>query len=670
MAVRYGAELVNGAYLMALASPAFDFGTGDFTVTATLMTTSGCPVVTRRATGGAGWALSIDASGIVTFLTSDGGNLFAASSPQPQLLDGACHVLAGVRSGGALTLFVDGIEAASTSGPAVDVDNDLALSLGATQDTSAPFPRMTGMLLDVSVWATALSGAALDAATFGRVSGAEPGLRGAWSLNYTTADMSPFQNPANMVGPVLFMACISCVWAAGGNDFAFVRMGNNPNADEATAAGAMTLTQSRPVVVPAGAPALAVSIMAAADAPAFPAGVTLSITDPQGTRYSNDVNTPTLFVATSGGQPWALLAVDPLPGSWTIEVTAPSTAAFFVDVQVVPSADVVTTVEAALAPLYGTPALCRELHDTALLGGWLDVLTKVAVAALVGVTVAGLVVFSGGAALPAVAAGLAAFAAVTIGEAETMLPDVSTTSLPLASGGVAGLAGFVVAVDRLLLVDANVDADPATQLIYKRRDKVLYPYVTLSPFSRNQASLVADQDTRANVAAQLSGFTSGFATMSGHGMAFYLTGWYLTPNGPLQEVLTTGRYAPAEAAGKIFHMFACNCGYSGASPGLGIDLVNHGAVAFFGYSEPFQLPPAEYIVFCDCDIEIDKALIDGDDCATAYQRARAKYTAAISRYIANGDTLSAARLQANLNVLVAPSTNAAYGNPAARLQIT
>jgi hypothetical protein len=79
------------------------------------------------------------------------------------------------------------------------------------------------------------------------------------------------------------------------------------------------------------------------------------------------------------------------------------------------------------------------------------------------------------------------------------------------------MAGFLVAPGGQLLIEANVAADPATELIYKRRNKKLYPYVTASTFNKVQRSLISAQDRRAGVRTALLAFDSGYVTASGHG---------------------------------------------------------------------------------------------------------------------------------------------------------
>ena len=229
-----------------------------------------------------------------------------------------------------------------------------------------------------------------------------------------------------------------------------------------------------------------------------------------------------------------------------------------------------------------------------------------------------------------------------------------------------------VAAGGFLLMDANATEDEATTRIYRQRKKKLYPNVTASTFNRVQSQIVGADMTKANVAAGMSAFTTGYVTGCGHGKWDHLQGWYDGKNW-LTVLVAFGanKFAPAEAQGKIIHLFACNCGFLGTAdrPGLGQALVAGGAVAFFGYNEPFIINVAESPLFCSCDIEIDLSMIRGQDCATAYANAIAAYDAGIARLQADGNMNAAAQLEKNRDSLVSPTVNAAFGDSTARLQI-
>jgi Concanavalin A-like lectin/glucanases superfamily len=661
--IMYNAVLAAGAYFQVPPSRAVDLGTGDFTLTAMIASTVSGPVISQLGPDGAGFLLTVLPNSTVSFITTDGATSYDLLSPQTPLLNGGCHTLTAIRRGTLLRILLDGTQLAAGPSPQpVDVGNNLPLLIGATQ-ASVGNPRRQGTVMNVGVWSAALDQDAIVAGAFARVQAADPDLRGYWTFDNTTADLSAYGNEASAVGPAQFLPCVDCIWTSGANSYGFCQMTNAPSAGQAAdpELAAIEITQSREIEVLPGTPALYMSIMSQADEPAFPDGAIVVLADPGQRLYDANTNTATTFVVTQGGQLWGAAIVNPQPGRWRMEVSAPATTGFAAQFQTCPAEEIVASVTDALLPLYGP-----DTGAAAAPGGWLSVLVQVAVAALVGVIVAGLVIVTGGAALPAVVAGFAAFTATGVAQASLALPEVSTSSLGQAGTQVGGMGGFLVAVDTLLLVDANA-GDDGTIREYLGRKASLYPYVTASTFNRRQQALIGDQDTRANVRSALLSFSTGYVSISGHGRSFYATGWYVSgTSGDLQQVLTEGKYSPAEVQSKIIHIFACHCGHRPDS-GLGRDVVANGAVAFFGYSGPYKLSAEEYQLFCDGDIAIDKALIDGKTCEEAHQAAIATYNENIVVLRQKGAFMAAVWMTSDRDGLVSPVTDPAYGRKDARL---
>ena len=666
----YNVALSGQSFFAANSSPAYDFGTGDFSVCAMVMTTKGGPVVAYRWREGPGYMIDVGWDSTIGFLTSDGQVTLQVRSGPTSILDGACHTLLAVRQGAAMRIVLDGVPLRATgAGPwnkaPLNISNHGPLTIGAVWTTE--YRYFTGAVMNVGIWSKVLDGHAAVAAAFARVTASDPGLQGYWTFDRTTADSSRNGNPAQSYGTPVFQPCLDCVFTSGANDYAFCQIANAPAAADRADAGVVAsdpVGQFHSMAVRPGTPALFASIMSASDTPAFPAGVSVTITDPSGRRYDTDTSTDTLCVVTRDGQPWGMAAINPQPGTWRVAVTSPAAIGFALQMQTCPATAVVATITDSLTPLYGQTA---SLARAQVGGGWLNVLGVFAVAAVAGVVVAVLVGGSGGALLP-VAAGIVAFASVSYAGATLALPEVSTHSLQAARTQVGGMAGFLVAVDGLLLADANDDDDNLTPLIYKRRAEVLYPYVTASPFNKKQQQLTGRDDIRPKARQALLSFGPGYVSMSGHGEPEYLSGWKAAYPAEDRQVLKTGSYDQQEVRSKIIHMMACSCG-STKDGGLGRDLVKQGATAFFGYSDVVTVPTndAEYPAFIDCDIEIDKALIDGKTCGQAYQAAIDKYTDTIARLRGEGKVQYAAALSLNKDRLVAPSTDAAYGDETAHL---
>ncbi len=230
-----------------------------------------------------------------------------------------------------------------------------------------------------------------------------------------------------------------------------------------------------------------------------------------------------------------------------------------------------------------------------------------------------------------------------------------------------------VKVERLLVLDQNTDNDPASQIVHRQRRLLLFPQLTASRFN-NVITRVFERDmVPAKVKAQLESFASGYVTAGGHGFRQYLAGWYLQGSTEDYEqviaVSGPGACSYQGATGKIFHFFACHCGYMGTheKPGLGRTLVARGAVAFFGYNDKYALSPSYEREFCEPDIAIDLALLAGRSCAEAHAEALACFNANIDQFRKEGNFAEASVLEYDRNLLVSPVTDPMYGNPRARL---
>ncbi len=375
----HNAVLSGQSYFDAVGCPAYDFGTGDFSVCAMVMTTTGGPVVAYRWREGPGYMVYVAWDSTVGFLTSDGSTSLEVRSGLTNILDGACHTLLAVRQGAEMRIVLDGVPLQATGpGPwnraPLNVSNHGALMIGGLW-TSA-YRYFTGSIMNVGIWNTALAGDRAVAAAFARVTAGDPGLQGYWTFDGTMADSSQHGNPARPYGPLVFQPCLDCVFTGGANGYAFCQIANTPTAADRAGddAAADPVSQVHSAIVRPGTPALFASIMSDSDAPAFPAGVSVTITDPSGRTYDKDTSTDTLCVVTRDGQPWGMSVISPQPGTWRVAVTSPAASGFVFQLQTCPASAVVATITGSLTPLYGPAASAAGAE----LGGWLSVLGKVA----------------------------------------------------------------------------------------------------------------------------------------------------------------------------------------------------------------------------------------------------------------------------------------------------
>ncbi len=169
------------------ASPAFDFGTQDFTIEFYVKTnaTTLQTIISKGTATGAGYHISMQ-SGFVSVAISDGITPPVAFSGFEDLADGQWHHVAVVfaRAGNA-TIYTDGFfdHDASITGVGSVTNADL-VSVGSDVLTGAPSHYFSGYLDEMRIWNKALSVAEINA---GRLTHINPNsvsnLVGYWDMN-------------------------------------------------------------------------------------------------------------------------------------------------------------------------------------------------------------------------------------------------------------------------------------------------------------------------------------------------------------------------------------------------------------------------------------------------------------------------------------------------------
>jgi hypothetical protein len=205
----------------------------------------------------------------------------------------------------------------------------------------------------------------------------------------------------------------------------------------------------------------------------------------------------------------------------------------------------------------------------------------------------------------------------------------------------------------VLAIDSSYDA--VTRAAFNYRQQHVYPYLESKGFTIIKCQGVLARHLY--VAEAVRGEEVDFLTGVGHGLPDAYTGDKYDP------IFQVGDYTSEEVHGKIVHFLAC---YSALK--LGADLVKHGCRAFFGYSDAFTCHlEEEPEVFFDCDSEIDRAFADGLSAEEVYDRVRVKYDRHIDELYNAGKYHLAATLTFNSIRLCAPSIDARWGDPKARL---
>ena len=89
----YGADIPLGAFIACPANAAYQFGTGDFSVTVLAATTKTGVVLSQKGEQGPGWTLEIDDHEQIHFTTDDGTTQSGSGAQATGALDGYWHHL-------------------------------------------------------------------------------------------------------------------------------------------------------------------------------------------------------------------------------------------------------------------------------------------------------------------------------------------------------------------------------------------------------------------------------------------------------------------------------------------------------------------------------------------------------------------------------------------------
>jgi len=361
----FGANLSGSGVIRAPSNPAYDVGQGDFSVGGFVQTTQPGTLIARKGsaggTGNGGLLLVLEPNGVIKLATDDGISFFQAQTAASDVLDGSWHHVVGIRSGGSLSVLIDGQAlAVTTSGPGaspLNVTNSDDLVLGGTDQSQEPFNQLNGWLEDLCYWNVAVSPAVVDAWRFGLLTGSESGLVGYFTLDGNGDDLSPTHNNAACDASVTFGVIYTALATSGANSYTYCAITSDPPPAVTLARGltadGSACHRQQCFVVQAGAPVLVAALNAPSDEVMSPVGVTLTVTDPTGKVYNSPEDSDALYVGLGDtGSIAQLVVVSPVTGTWTVAIDGPSDARFQCQVTTIPTADVAATIEGALAPMY------------------------------------------------------------------------------------------------------------------------------------------------------------------------------------------------------------------------------------------------------------------------------------------------------------------------------
>ncbi len=205
----------NPSYLSAPSNNAYNFGTGDFTLQCWVKTTASGTVISRKSTqGGSGWGgflLVIKSDGSIKLATDNGSGFYEIDTQATAIRDGNWHFLTGVRQSSQLTIYLDGAPVPSSvrnnMNPPIDVNNSIALFIGAVAQQQEQFNQFSGQLDEVRIWNKALSQEQIQSTMNQPLSGNESGLVGYFTFDAQNGnDSSPVKNNASPVGSVNYIS--------------------------------------------------------------------------------------------------------------------------------------------------------------------------------------------------------------------------------------------------------------------------------------------------------------------------------------------------------------------------------------------------------------------------------------------------------------------------------
>lgn len=678
--------LVLGANSTASAAsiPAYNFGTGDFTAVLMWRATSPGQLLSRVVPPTPaqifyaiqGFDLELVGTrkfvGVQEFHT-DQVTRWSVHTWPFDINDGECHYIGYVRNQArdvnrrySRTFYLDGKECTGSvlSGdPTCNIDAAADIVLGGRALQCGAFNEMTdwphgpeyskdcfaGSIMNVGLWNRALSLKEIEQAAFMRTSRIQNGMVAYWSMEQTLDDASANKNPLRVSGTPTYQPCHDCVWTQDLGAYVFYQVTGGHSSQTSSIGTTKTIN------VAAGTTALYGALLGSAPDYAFPPNVTVRVTDPAGVTHNVATNTDTLFVHIEDGRLNSFIAINPKPGNWKIVIDSPANQPFTLQVQTLPGRDYATSIPDQLEPIFGSAPMGhgqRALMPT---------IAHIAVAGLAGLIGVAAVLLSGGTAIPAVVAGLAAFSSATTVQAAAVLEDVEEEDeFAETADKVASLAKLVTTQNKVLLVDPDVPNDLGTTIIAKWRRKKLRVDIMLSPFQEQEVKLEGARVTAVNLAAALAGNGISYVSASGHGLSTQLLGYLLPGTTAFEPILISDSIDPAKVRGKVFHFLACSTG-ADTSAGLGKALVQNGARAFIGYSDKYAvmeseapLPDGQTIdeLFVLCDIEVDNVLLHGGTVQDAVNAAKAKFNKTIDMLNRQNRQKAVEMMTRNLNLLV------------------
>lgn len=346
----HGVQIDNGGMIAIPPNSAYNFGLGEFTLTAIFQTTQPGTIVSCKsnAVTSGGWLLALEQNGWfrMKFWNNDGRyfNVFC-SRANKDALDGQWHHIAFTRKPGTdwYKFFFDGQIAGLVDNPRIsliqpyfDIHNFDRVVIGNCDNEREANRQFVGIIEDVTIWNRALSQDEIQRTRFNETNPNDQGLVGFWKLDQNFDDSSPTRNNGSGAGSVKFVEVAHQA----------KRQQTLKIAEETSYLYGVALDKSKSSVT-------------------FPEGALVKVFRPDGTQLDQDSNTDDLFVKMNGNSVWAFTVKNPQAGDWKFAVECPTSTPFLLSIQTTPSKDVAPTIGNALQELYvDAPATRTQTFST------------------------------------------------------------------------------------------------------------------------------------------------------------------------------------------------------------------------------------------------------------------------------------------------------------------
>lgn len=355
----YAAYFTGAEYVKADHNAAYAFGTGDFSTTMLFSAYKpgiilSCFTKSSDKEATCGWYIELKSDNTIYFYTGDGEKFCVVQSEIiPDLLKGYIFCLAAIRQNGKLSLVLDEDELELTkSGTdgACNVTADADIVFGGCV-AGMKMDNFSGSLQNVTLWNRAIAGVDLDFAFNDIIFEDDPSTVGWWNFNLNLKDQSRVKNSISYSDGLAFVPFYDVLGSEGSGGFVYQSLTmNSPYAEkgEKKAVGDKTnrilcapMTEQKKLIRNIcfeidGNGALIGSCNERSYDIAFPEGVEVTLTSPDGISAKDMKCSSDVLIVLDKGRLFQFLIINPKHGKWTLSVCAPADRDFLFDCQFVP----------------------------------------------------------------------------------------------------------------------------------------------------------------------------------------------------------------------------------------------------------------------------------------------------------------------------------------------